>query len=93
MKRKAPPLVALRWSDAHGTATASYEPHELPHAPLEITTYGLLLRDDDVGVSIANEYCGGNVFRGVTFVPRALVIECRPVKPTRVPKIRTEEMA
>ena len=35
--------MALRWSDAHGTATNQYEIHELPHKALEITTFGLLL--------------------------------------------------
>jgi hypothetical protein len=83
IKKPSPPLVALRWRDAHGTATSSYEPHELPHAALEIVTYGLLLRDDETGVSIACEDCGGNVYRGVTFVPRELVVECRPVRPVR----------
>lgn len=82
MKPK-PAIVALRWMDAHGTATTVYEPHELPHRALEITTYGLLLRDDAEGVSIACEDCGGGTYRGVTFVPRALVLDCKPVKPAR----------
>jgi hypothetical protein len=78
-----PPLVQLRWLDAHSTSTNTYELHELPHRALEITTYGLLLRDDGAGVSIANEYCGGGVYRGVTFVPRTLVLEVKPVKRPR----------
>ena len=82
-RESRPPLVALRWLDAHGTATNQYEPHELPHAAVEIVTYGLLLRDDAAGISIACEECGGNVYRGVTFVPRALVVECKPVKRSR----------
>lgn len=78
-----PVLVSVRWMDAHGTATAVYEPHELPHKALEIVTYGLLLRDDEAGISIASEDCGAGTYRGVTFVPRALVIECKPIKGTR----------
>lgn len=81
-----PPLVALTWLDAHGSATDQYEIHELPHKALEIVTYGLLLRDDEAGVSIANEYCGGGVYRGVTFVPHSLVVEIKPVKRPRKPK-------
>lgn len=77
---KKPPVVALRWMDAHGTATNTYETHELPHKALTITTYGLLLRDDAEGVSIAAEDCGGGCYRGVTFVPRVLILECKPVK-------------
>jgi hypothetical protein len=78
-----PHVVALRWCDAHATATNTYEIHELPHKALEITTFGLLLRDDSEGVSIASEDCGSGCYRGVTFVPRVLVIECKPVKPAR----------
>lgn len=65
--------------DAHGTATTTYEVHELPHKALEITTYGLLLRDDGDGVSIAAEDCGGGCYRGVTFVPRTLVLEIKQI--------------
>jgi hypothetical protein len=78
-----PQLVAVRWRDAHGSVSTVYGLHELPHRALEITTYGLLLRDDDEGVSVAAEDCGGGEYRGVTFVPRVLVIECKPLTKTR----------
>jgi len=81
-----PPLVSVRWLDAHGTATTTYELHELPHRAIEITTYGLLLRDDADGISIACEDCGDGCYRGVTFVPRVLVREVKPVKRPRKPK-------
>lgn len=79
-----PLLVALTWLDAHATGTTTtYEVHELPHRALEVTTYGLLLRDDEAGVSIACEDCGGGTYRGVTFVPRSLIVRCKPVTPVR----------
>jgi hypothetical protein len=79
-----PFLVWVRWLDAHATAgTTAYERHELPHRACEIITYGLLLRDDGDGISVAAEEAGGGLYRGVTFIPRALVLECKPVKPVR----------
>lgn len=76
-----PPLVALRWMDAHATAaTTAYELHELPHKASEIVTYGLLLRDDGEGISIAGEDAGAGMYRSITFVPRSLVVSCKPVK-------------
>jgi hypothetical protein len=82
-----PLLIALRWKDAHATAaTTAYELHELPHKASEIITYGLLLRDDDEGISIASEDAGAGMYRSVTFVPRSLVIEYKPVKRARKPK-------
>ena len=81
---KVPPIVAVRWNDAHCTGpTTTYELHELPHKSLEITTYGLLLRDDAAGVCVASEHAGVESYRGITFVPRELVIEIKHVKPVR----------
>ena len=85
-----PQVVALRWLDAHGTATNVYEIHELPHEALEIVTFGLLLRDDEKGVSIAAEDCGSGCYRGITFVPRVLIVECKPVRPVRRKRERSE---
>ncbi len=77
------PLVAVRWLDAHGSGTTAYAEHEIPHAGIEITTYGILLLDDPLGVSVANEWCADNTWRGYTFVPRGMVIEVTPVIPVR----------
>lgn len=83
-----PPLVALRWRDAHATAgTTAYELHELPHKAAEIVSYGLLLRDDADGVSIASEDAGAGMFRGVTFVPRPMVVDIKPVKRARKKRV------
>lgn len=82
-----PYLVTLRWMDAHATnGTTAYELHELPHKASEITSYGLLLRDDADGVSIASEDAGAGMYRGITFVPRSLVLELKPVKRIRKKK-------
>ena len=82
-----PPLVSVRWKDAHATAgTTAYELHELPHKASEILSYGLLLRDDADGISIASEDAGAGMFRGITFVPRALVVEVKPVTRARKKK-------
>ena len=68
-------VVCVTWTDAHGNAFAIYEAHELPHAPAIVRTYGVLLREDDAGVSIANEVFEGGNFRGVTFIPKGMIRE------------------
>lgn len=45
------------------------------HGTLLITTIGWELRNDETGVLLASEFCGDGDFRGVTFVPKALVAE------------------
>lgn len=80
-------LVKITWLDAHGSAAnVAYEIEEIPHAAIKVVTYGILLKDDEVGVSIANEVCDTSVFRGYSFVPRVLVVKMEPVKTSRKPK-------
>ena len=78
-----PPLIALRWMDAHATATSLYEIHELPHRAAEIVTYGLLLRDDEHGISIASEDAGAGTYRGITLVPRQLILHMKHLQRPR----------
>lgn len=86
-------LVCVRWMDAHGSATQAYTKTSIPHATYPMETYGLLLRDDEIGVSIGNETYFDDIdkeqtFRGHTFVPRAMItavdVLLTPVTPRRV---------
>lgn len=80
-------LVCVRWLDAHGSAAnVAYELDEIPHLPIEVTSYGLLLKDDEVGVSIASEVCDKNIYRGYGFMPRVLIVKVEKVKKSRIKK-------
>jgi hypothetical protein len=68
------PLVKIIWNDAHGSAGMSYQEHEIPHQTIQIETVGWLLREDAIGVSVANEHCGDGAWRGVTFVPAGMLV-------------------
>lgn len=84
-----PRVVCVTWTDAHGNAFAIYEAHELPHAPAIVKTYGVLLREDEAGVSLACEVFEGGNFRGVTFIPRGMIQEMTDIgkrAKKRVPK-------
>ncbi len=74
------------WDDAHSpAATAVYDKESVStiHGSMPILTGGWILRDDAKGVTLAGEYCGDEEFRGVTFVPRSLVVEMRLLPPLR----------
>ena len=85
------PLVCVTWLDAHGSAVSPYTIDEIPHAAVRVQSYGLLLKQDTVGVSIASEVCDGDTFRGYSFVPAGLLVDVKPVKSPRKPKIKREE--
>ena len=89
------PLAVVVWDDAHGSATTDVTPEDLDHKPLVMTTVGWLLREDDLGVSIANEKCqvdGKDVYRGHTFVPRALIRSCTLFTLAKVRKKKVENL-
>lgn len=84
-------LVKVVWLDAHGSAAIAYELHEIPHKAIEVASYGLLLRQDDIGVSIASERCGDSTYRGYTFMPAGMVMKVEPMKRVRVKKVVAEK--
>lgn len=89
-------LVKCVWLDAHGSAAnVVYDIDEIPHGPIECTSYGILLKQDDLGVSIASEKVGVDTYRGYSFIPIGMLkhIELvtkpkrpRKPKPTDIPK-------
>lgn len=88
-------LVVVIWDDAWQDQENFSTAHGIraTHAPMKVETLGYLIQDDDVGVSVANEHSvqdGTDVFRGRTFVPRAMV---RNLIPYSLTKTRTKRQA
>lgn len=78
MKNSMHPLAAVVWDDAKATAVEEYDLNEVRtqfHRPARYTTYGLLLVDDEKGVTLASEEGDDKNLRGLTFIPRAMVVE------------------
>lgn len=84
------PFVAVTWRDPQG-ARGPFSEHEVPHAPIEITTYGWLIRRDDQGVSLASEYCADNSYREYTFVLTELILETVEIAVKKARIRRTKE--
>lgn len=83
------PLVKVTWYDSHSSATTEYGENDYPHEAAVVITYGLLLRNDEVGVSVANELLDQTTYRGFTFIPASLLVKVEPVlrpRKTRKPK-------
>lgn len=78
MKHSAHPLVAVVWDDAKATAVVEYDLNEVRtqfHRAARYTTYGLMLVDDDKGITLASEEGDDHNLRGLTFIPRPMVLE------------------
>ncbi len=61
-------FVAVTWRDAKGSASQAYEVHEMPHGPILVTTYGFLMRQDAVGISLCSEWFEDSTMRQYTFI-------------------------
>ncbi len=78
MKDSIHPLVAVVWDDAKATAVVEYDLNEVRtqfHRPARYTTYGLLLVDDQQGVTLASEEGDDHNLRGLSFIPRQMIVE------------------
>jgi hypothetical protein len=80
------PLVVCVWNDAwQGDGPVALDSVREHHKPEVVTTIGWLLHQDEVGVSLANEFYG-DTYRGRTFIYAPMLISVTPytlVKPRK----------
>jgi len=70
------PAAIVTWLDAKASNQAvEYEEAELIqlHKPEECVILGLVVRDDETGLSLYNEETGITSVRGVSFIPKAML--------------------
>lgn len=91
-KRQALPLVVVAWDDAWTDENSvTLDNVRASHKPIRVHTIGWLLLDDDVGVSIANEYYD-STYRGRTFILRSMVRSVEPFVLNKPPKPRAKKV-
>ena len=69
-----PILYCVIWFDAHGD-TVMFDEKDVDHKPYRFTSVGLLVRSDEIGVSLAREIGEDGRFRDHEFIPRVLILE------------------
>lgn len=80
------PLVLVEWLDANtDNEEINEENVHTFHKPWVIHTLGWLLKEDEVGVTICNEYYK-DYYRGRTFIPRGMVVSMVPFRLAKYPK-------
>lgn len=73
-------LVVVEWLDAWTKDEgAALDDAKGSHAPTVVHTIGWVLYEDEVGISLANEYYD-DYWRGRTFIPRGMIKEVIPFK-------------
>jgi hypothetical protein len=89
------PLVCCVWDDAHGQTAGEYTVEEIirdHHDPAVIRTFGLLVHDDERGVTVAQEITsdgdGGPTYRGLGFIPRGMLKELIMLGVPKRPSVR-----
>lgn len=68
------PLALVVWNDAHVEADlpVTLDTVADTHKPTVIHTLGWVIREDEVGISLVNEFYE-YTYRGRTFIPKAMV--------------------
>ncbi len=85
MGRKRQRICVVVWDDAHGCQEGwgDWEPKE-DHRPRKIISVGIVLRDDDAGMSLAqNKDRRAHKYDHVIFIPRVCIQEVTDVTPSR----------
>lgn len=66
-------IWAVEWEDAH-FSSLEYEREEINHKPTIYITTGILVKQDDTGITLANDISQTGSFRGTNFIPRKMVV-------------------
>ena len=86
-------LVCIHWldADASSPSEAFYE-EEIKHRTTPMQTYGLLMRNNEEGITVMTEFYqeddGRHVYRGRTFIPASLVKEVEVLAKPWIPQPR-----
>jgi hypothetical protein len=80
-------LVAVDWDDAHCIPSVEYAMDELMqvHHPRRFRAFGLLLKDDEAGVTLAGEEGAEGGIRTLNFIPRQMIQRVIDLGQPRVP--------
>lgn len=73
-------LWAVEWQDAH-FSSLEYERSEIIHRPMRYITTGILVQDDEEGITIASDVCETASFRQTNFIPRLMIVDTWKVGP------------
>src|SRR3990167_2024711 len=65
---------AVLWDDAHHNSD-QLELKDLPHGPWQYITCGVLVKNDDTGVTLSMDKDGHEETRTHTFVPRKMIVD------------------
>jgi hypothetical protein len=90
------PLACVIWLDAKGDALGEHTRESIDreyHQPTPFATFGLLVKQNEAGITLAMEQCPplvGTEHRGLAFIPRGMIVEVvllgrprRPAAPRR----------
>jgi hypothetical protein len=85
------PLACVIWLDAKGDALGEHTRESIDreyHQPTPFATFGLLVKQNEAGITLAMEQCPplvGTEHRGLAFIPRGMIVEVillgRPRRP------------
>lgn len=78
MTKLTPPLRGLElwaceWEDAHWNS-GEMDKDDIIHRPVLYVSVGILLKDDETGVTIATDVSETGSFRGFNFIPAKMVV-------------------
>lgn len=73
-------IYAVEWRDAHQNP-GEFEAHEVIHRPWIYISTGILVKNDETGITLATDVGEDGRFRGTNFVPKEMIADSWKIGP------------
>ncbi len=64
---------AIAWNDAHGSL-AQVAAEDIEHSPWQFITVGIIVEEDEQGISLVQEVDEAGEYRNPSFIPAQMVV-------------------
>ena len=78
---------AIAWDDAHGDLE-QHRADDISHTPWQFITVGIIVHEDDKGVTLMQEVDENGDYRGKSYIPTSLIVGRWRLRSLRPPKDR-----
>lgn len=73
-------IWACEWEDAHWNS-GEFDRDEIIHKPILYVTTGILIKNDETGLTVSSDISETGSFRGTNFIPKRMIVKVWKIGP------------
>jgi hypothetical protein len=67
-------IWAVEWEDAHWNS-GEFDRDEIIHKSISYVTVGIMIKNDETGLTVSSDISETGSFRGTNFIPRKMIVK------------------